>query len=231
MKCYYDLHIHTALSPCGDRDMTPNNIVNMAVLNELNVIAITDHNACQNIEPIMKIAKTKDLLVIPGMEIETREEVHVVTLFSSVNDVYNMHNIVSKHLPSIRNKEKIFGEQLIFNEFDDVIGVNNQLLSTATDLTIDQVFEYTRSFNGIAIPAHIDRPSYSILSNLGWIPDNLNITTLEISRYAEVTEYKDKYSDYNVIQSSDAHELGNIFSASNFIETQKLTIDNILKLL
>lgn len=231
MKYAYDFHIHTALSPCGDNDMTPNNIVNMALLKELDIIAITDHNSCENAAAVMKVAEGSDLIVIPGMEIETSEEIHMVCLFPDIISAYQMQEIVYEHLPPLENRVSIFGEQLILNDQDDIIGENKRLLLTATSLSIYDVVKYVRQFNGVAIPAHIDRSSYSVLSNLGWIPEDLDVHTLEVSKNVDLEKAKLKYSQYNVIRSSDAHYLQDIFEREQFLELESKTISQVIKLL
>lgn len=228
MKLTYDFHIHTGLSPCGNNDMTPNNIVNMAMLNELDVIAITDHNSCENVESIIEVAKDTNLIIIPGMEIETREEIHIVCLFETLKDAYIVQKEVYANLPKMKNKTKIFGEQLLFDKEDEIIGNVDRLLSFATSLSIDDVFDLTMVNNGVAIPAHIDRPSYSVISNLGMIPENINFKTLEISQYADYDEYETKYYNYKLIQSSDAHDLGYIGICNRQIEVKNKSIQAII---
>lgn len=228
MKLTYDFHIHTALSPCGDNSMTPNNIVNMALVNELDAIAITDHNSCENVEPIMQVANETGLIVIPGMEIETREEIHVVCLFADLESANKMQAFVYNKLPSIHNKEKIFGEQLLMNSEDDVIGQVDRLLVQATELSLNELFKLVQMLKGVFIPAHIDRPSYSIISNLGMIPSNLNIPTLEISRHAQFDSFKKNYPNHSILQSSDSHELGYIGICKRQLEVGTKSIQSIL---
>lgn len=212
MKIFYDLHLHSALSPCGDDDMTPNNIVNFAELLGFDVIALTDHNSCLNIESLMKVALNKDLIIIPGMEVETVEEIHVVCLFPSLDLCRNFAKIIEEKLNKIPNQEKIFGPQLILNEFDEEIGRYKDLLITSTKLNIYELVELVKKFEGIAIPAHIDRASHSIISNLGFIPPDLNISLVEFSTNVnpenfllDMKRFSDK--DYDYIVSSDAHYL------------------------
>lgn len=231
MKYAYDFHIHTALSPCGDDDMTPNNIVNMALLKELDIIAITDHNSCENVKAVLEVAKGTDLVVIPGMEVETSEEIHMVCLFSDLDSAIRMQDLVYQHLPPLENRAHIFGKQLIFNKEDDVIGENSKLLLTATSLSIYDIVAYVKQFNGVAYPAHIDRSSYSILSNLGWIPEDLDIQAIEISKNANFEKTELKYKQYKIIQSSDAHYLTDIFEREQFLELESKSINEVIKLL
>lgn len=233
MKCYYDFHIHSALSPCSDNDMTPNNIVNMAYIKGLNAIAITDHNTTKNVRAAIKIGMELGITVIAGMEIETKEEVHILSLFPTIELAEKAEKIIRAHLPQIKNNETIFGEQRIIDENDNVIGKEEQMLITATSLSINDVFSLVHSCGGVAIPAHIDRHSYSILSNLGFIPDELNISTIEISKKTEdIEEYLKNLSftqKYLVIRNSDAHYLGDISEKNNYIEVDNNSIQKILQ--
>lgn len=231
MKLYYDFHIHTALSPCGDESMTPNNIVNMALLNDLDAIAITDHNTCENIRAVMKVAEDTEIIIIPGIEIETREEIHIVGLFLDMDRVYNVQSELYNRLPDIKNKSNVFGSQLVLDENDELVKELDKFLMTACTWSLNEVIEIIHENNGIAIPAHIDRPSYSIISNLGMIPQDLNTSIFEISRFSELDKYKKIYNNYTIIQSSDAHELGYIGIKRNFLEVETKNIRSIFKAL
>lgn len=229
MQVAYDFHIHTAASPCGDEYMSPNNILNMAQMNKLQVIAITDHNSCVNCEVMMKLGKEKGILVIPGMEIECQEEFHSIALFPNIEAAYTVEEEIKKYMPPIKNKIHIFGNQWVMNEADEVIGEMTQLLLTATQLPAEHVYQIVRRAGGVIYPAHIDRNSYSVLSNLGCIPPELNIKTIEISKRANKRYYQEIYSQYTIIQSSDAHYLQDILEESSFLEIKKLDIEHILK--
>lgn len=231
LKVKMDLHIHTGLSPCALNEMTPNNIVNMALLNQLDVIAVTDHNSMDNVKAVMDVAQGKDVIIIPGMEVETAEEVHVLCLFSDFEQGQILARQVQESLPGRQNRPEVFGEQLRYNQVDDVVGCNTKLLSFASKISINQLVNKTRQLGGVAVPAHIDRPSYSLLSNLGDIPDCLYLKTLEISRFANLRDYHWHYSDYRFIQSSDAHELGFIGIANYWLEVEEKSAEAVVKAL
>ena len=161
--------------------MTPNNIVNMALLKGLDIIAVTDHNACCNAEAVMEFGKRRELLVIPGLEVESIEEIHTLTLFPDLESARRMGETVAGHLPPVENRAEIFGDELILDSKDEEKGRLEQLLIVASDLTVEDVFRITEEFGGIAVPAHVDRDSYSILSNLGGIPEDLNPGLIELS--------------------------------------------------
>lgn len=235
VRVAYDFHIHSSASPCADNDMTPNNIVNMSILKGLDVIAITDHNSCANVQAIVDCAKNTSLLIIPGMELETAEEIHVLCLFPDTEKAAEMQKIVYSRLPNIKNNEDVFGQQLIFDERDNLICKENRLLLTAASITINEVFAImSDKLKGIAIPAHIDRQANSILSSLGVIPQDIDIKCVEFSdKNAENIIITNNISlkNTNRIYSSDAHYLWNIHEMENFIEIESMTIENVIKAL
>ena len=229
MKLYYDLHIHSALSPCGDNDMTPNNIVNMSIIKGLDMIAITDHNTCSNAEAAIKVAGD-NILVIPGMEIETAEEIHVVSYFPDIQRAKEAEKVVKAHLPGIKNDPLIYGNQYYMDENDEIIGEEDNLLVTATDLDIYSVFELVRSVGGVALPAHIDRSSYSVLSNLGFLPEDLLINAVEITPRRRPLMEKE-YEKYIILSNSDAHYLENILEREFYIDINAKNVKGFLDFL
>lgn len=231
MKCYYDLHIHTALSPCGDDDMTPNNIINMSLLKGLNTIAITDHNSAKNVRSCVECGKKAGLTVIPGMEVETSEEVHVVCLFETVEQAEQMDKIISANLPLIKNRTDIFGNQYVMNNNDEVTDCVENLLSTATMMDIYSVVNSVRNIGGVAIPAHIDKSSYSIISNLGFIPDDIAFTALEVKMPQKLDLLKKDHvlDKHIVIHNSDAHFLWDIHEKEHYLEINNITSFDIIR--
>ena len=216
MSFYYDLHIHTALSPCGDDDMTPNNIAGMAAIKGLDVIAVTDHNSCGNVRAVIEAAKNYNIIVIPAMEVETQEEVHVACYFPDVEAAEKMHEIVKNSMLGIKNNKQTFGNQLYMDADDEITGEEEVLLVSATMLSFQEVFEKVEGFGGIAVPAHIDRQSYSVLSNLGFMPPDVNISTVEITS-SGLEKFKDEYGKYGILTNSDAHTLGDISEKERFL--------------
>lgn len=227
MKLYYDFHIHSALSPCGDNDMTPNNLINMSIIKGLDAVALTDHNACENVRAAAAVAGDK-IIFIPGMEVETSEEVHIVTLFPTADAAEEMQRILVDSSPYIPNRPEIFGNQYIMDENDEICGEIDRMLVTASGLDIYTVVAAAKDLGGIAYPAHIDRESYSVLSNLGFIPPDLDISAVEItekSRAALEWEYSNRY---NIITSSDAHYLWDISERNHYIEVSDASVRGIL---
>lgn len=229
MQIAYDFHIHTAASPCGDEYMSPNNIVNMAKLNGLQAIAVTDHNSCANCEPILRIGEENEILVIPGMEIECMEEFHCIALFSNLKEAKEIERYIQESMPNIKNRVDIFGHQYQFNEKDEIIGEIDRLLLTATSLSAEELFKAVRQIGGVIYPAHIDRNSYSIISNLGFIPNELNVNVIEISKNASLAVYEQRFKDQIIMQSSDAHYLQDILEQSSFLNVEVLNRQGVLK--
>lgn len=235
MRYYYDLHIHSALSPCGDDDMTPNNIVNMAALGGLNIIAVSDHNTCQNISAVKKVADRAGLLLVPAMELETAEEIHVLCLFESVEGAKEFEiERVRPSLAQIPNDPDIFGPQFIMDDMDNIIGTDPRYLINATTITIDGLPDLVKSYGGAAIPAHIDKQTKSILSVFGVIEKYMGFNCLELSKNVSPDFIKSSQclcnENYNYIYNSDAHYLGDIFdnTGKNYIELEKLDIRELL---
>ncbi len=210
---YYDLHIHSCLSPCGDDDMTPANIAGMAAVKGLDVIALTDHNSCKNCPAILKHGEEYGITVIPGMELTTAEEVHIVCLFPALGDAMAFDRYVYEHLLPIKNREDIFGKQQIMDADDQVTGNVERLLIGATDISFDQVFDLVEAYRGIAYPAHIDKSTTSLLSNLGFVPPDSRFTCAEISTFDHLHQIQKEHPYFlqcKMISSSDAHYLEDI---------------------
>lgn len=234
MKFAVDLHIHSALSPCADDTMTPNNIVNMALLKGLDMIAVTDHNSVSNCQAVMNCAAGRDIIVVPGMELETMEEIHLVCLFPSVDAALKMQHIVKNALPKLKNREDIFGRQLFLNDGDAVTGCEEQLLLTAAMISIEDAVHKVGNLGGVVIPAHVDRESYSIISNLGTIPENLGFKYVELSKHCDPEEFEKKnpfISSCKFIKSSDAHTLGDILERESFVDMEERSIRCLIKAL
>ena len=231
---YYDLHLHSCLSPCGDDDMTPSNIVGMAAVKGLDVIALTDHNSCKNCPAAMEHGETYGVTVIPGMELTTSEEVHVICLFPALEDSLAFDAYVYAHLLPIKNREKIFGKQQIMDAEDNVTGTLEKLLISATDISFDAVNDLAASYNGIAYPAHLDKSSTSLISNLGFIPPDSKFRCAEVHDLRNLHTLK-KSNPYlntcNIVSSSDAHYLGDINEPVYQIISSSRCIPDILEAL
>lgn len=230
MEIAYDLHIHSALSPCGDNDMTPNNIVNMAFIKGLRLIAITDHNAMRNVAPAIEVAKMYNILVLPGIEVTTREDIHVLCYFSSLSAGLEFEELIYKGLPDIDNNEVLFGSQLIFDSNDEIIGSLRKLLINSTKYSIEEIDNLVKRYNGVMVPAHIDKGAYSIISSLGFIPSNLKINAIEIyneNKFSKMSNIINR-NKYTVLNNSDAHFLTDIKEAISFIHLDTLTAESVI---
>ncbi len=229
-----DLHMHSALSPCGDKEMTPNNIVGMSMLKALNVIAVTDHNSAKNVPAVAKAAKGLGLQILPGIEVTTKEECHILAYTPDIESVLALDTILYKHLPMVKNRPDYFGHQYIMDEEDEIVGEVDKLLISATDLSVEALKTIVDEMNGIIVPAHIDRKSYSIMASLGFIPMDLKIRTVEISRGMSLKKARESLPvspEIQMIQGSDAHYLEDIAEREYFLDVPDLKRDTLLKYL
>ena len=210
---FYDFHIHSCLSPCGDNDMTPNNIAGMSALAGLNIVALTDHNTCKNCPAFFKAAKRNGIIPIAGMELTTAEDIHVVCLFENLDDAMIFDAYVGENRIRIKNRADIFGEQLIMDENDEVIAVEDDLLINATNITIDDVKDVVERHNGICFPAHIDREANGIIATLGTLPEEPVFSIVELHDHGKISEYQSRFPELNkkrIVFGSDAHYLEDI---------------------
>jgi len=221
-----DFHIHTCLSPCADLDMHPQALVGKILEAKLDVVAICDHNSSENVPFVMNAARGKNLNVLAGMEVTTSEEVHILAIFDSLYNLARLQDLIYQHL-SGENDEDRFGVQAIVNEIGEVEGLNNKLLIGATDLSLDKLISLIHEFGGLAIAAHIDRESFSVLSQLGFIDENIQFDALEVTPLTGIEKAKVKYpelSNYSFITSSDAHFLKDIGKARTKIMLQEISV-------
>ena len=200
-----DLHIHTCLSPCTELNMSPSGILTAAKKKGIDILGICDHNSTENSLAIMKAAKKMHIHILPGLEVTTEEEVHVLALFDDIGNALKLQEHVYQNLPG-KNDEEAFGMQVIVNEKEEVLGFSERLLIGATTIPLDEVVSLIHAFEGLAIASHINREAFSIIGQLGFIPDNLGLDALEISPSIAIEEAKKKYPyNYPITCSSDAH--------------------------
>ena len=206
----YDFHIHSCLSPCGDDDMTPNNLVGMAALSGCEIIAITDHNSCKNAGAVMKAGEEAGLLVLPGMELCTAEEAHVVCLFETLEGAMGFDAYVYGHMPHVKNKAEIFGQQRILDENDELVGLEENLLLVSSFIGVNDVLALAKEYGGAAFPAHVDRDSYSVLASLGAIPPEAGFTAAEVTRGCDLDVLRrtcPELGALKIFRDSDSHYL------------------------
>lgn len=208
MKPYkIDLHIHSCLSPCADWDMTPKTIVQRCLETGLDLIAICDHNSAENAGAVMSAGAKHGLRVLPGMEICSKEEAHILAIFKDLSQAVKMQDYVYEHLAGV-NQTKLWGYQIIANEDDEVMGENERLLIGATSLGIHKIAQKTHELGGISIPSHVDRSMFGIVSHLGFIPPDLDVDGIEVSYRISFEDARKKIPSIGkraCITSSDAH--------------------------
>lgn len=212
MKLYYDFHIHSCLSPCGDGDSTPNNIVNMALIKGLNVIAVSDHNTGKNCPAAMAVGKKNGLVVLPGMELTTSEDIHILCLFERYEDLEKLETYIAKTRLRIRNKPEIFGRQYIMNENDEIVGEEEDLLIVSSGVSVEEAAALVKGFGGIPVPAHIDKQANGIVGILGSFDYGLGFEMVECTVGSGVKLPQ--------LTNSDAHYLWDISEAEHFIEAE-----------
>ena len=214
-----DLHIHTVLSGCAEVEMIPPLILKQAKRLGLSLIAVTDHNACHNVEAMIQAAQGTGIHVLPGMELQSREEVHILCLFDTVLQCQQWQETVFAKLPSLSNKEDIFGAQFVVDMTGEWVRTEERLLSASTDMGLEEVVSEVHSMGGMVIPAHVDRPSFSLLANLGFVPESLDVQALEVtSRFVPATGYPQwpQLEGWCLIVNGDAHRLQEIQNRTLF---------------
>ena len=231
LQVTYDLHIHSCLSPCGDEEMTPANIAGMAAVKELQVIAVTDHNSCKNCPAVIKTAAEYGVLALPGMELTTEEEVHVLCLFAKLSDAFAFDAFVYENLLPVPNDERIFGRQLVMDEQERIIEKPEKLLINATSISFDAVYGLMEEYHGVMIPAHLDKTTTSLLSNLGFIPPDSRFAVAEFARLSNLHRLRKEHpylDTCNVICNSDAHYLQDIHEPEFTLVVEEVSAEGVL---
>ncbi len=229
MKAFCDLHIHSCLSPCADDDMTPWNIVGMAKLKGLDVIALTDHNSTLNLPEAMAAASALGMQLVPGVEVTTREEVHVLGYFDTVTQALAFGVALDEHLPMVKNQPLLFGRQIIIGHEDEEAGEVEKLLINATDLSVEEVCSLIGKYAGVAVPAHINRGSNGMIGALGLMPMLPEYPVVEVYPGVDCPAYATK--GRFVLHASDAHQLGAIQEPDFTLDVEEKTADGVLECL
>lgn len=219
-----DLHIHTLLSPCGDLDMTPLNIIKQAHLKKLDIIGITDHNSTLQIPLVKAFAAEQGIFVLSGAEITTKEEVHCLAFFEFENQLEEFQSYMETHLPKIPNKPAKFGYQVVIDKDENIVYEAPFLLINGLNQSLNQVQQKVKSLDGLFIPAHVNRSSFSLTSQLGFIPPDLVVDALEVSRHISPAKFIAQQrltKQYTFVQSSDAHfpnDIGSVCTQFSMME-------------
>jgi PHP family Zn ribbon phosphoesterase len=214
-----DLHIHTVLSGCAEVEMIPPLIVQQAKRLGLGLMAITDHNACHNVEAVIQASEGTGIHVLPGMELQSKEEVHLLCLFDTVRQCYEWQKEVLKKLPNLANKEEAFGAQFVVDSSGEWVRTEEHFLAMSVDMGLEEVVAEVHSIGGMVIPAHVDRPSFSLLSNLGMVPDSLDVQALEVTpQFVPVKGFQQwpQLKAWCLIVNGDAHRLQEIQNRTLF---------------
>jgi len=214
-----ELHVHTVLSPCAEVEMIPPLIVTNAIEKGIEIIAITDHNSSANILSVQKAAIGTNLTIIPGMELTTHEEVHLLCLFGTMKPLTHLQSLVDKQMQKLKNRPDFFGEQFIVDETGNYISSDERLLLGTVNITLANAVAFVHELGGLAIPAHIDRKANGLIANLGFIPDDLCLDALEISKNKTVEKMTNEYPqirNYPLLKGGDAHILDNILGLNHF---------------
>lgn len=227
-RYYYDLHIHSCLSPCGDADATPGNMAGMGALAGLQIMALTDHNTCRNCPAFFEAAARYGIVPVAGMELTTAEDIHVVCLFPALEAALGFDRVVESRRIRIANRPDIFGEQWVMNGEDEVIGSEPDLLTNATTISLEEAPRLAADWGGVCYPAHIDRPSNGILAVLGCLPAEPVFPCVELQDGANEPAYRQQYltPDTRVVVSSDAHYLWHIRDKERYIELADTAADD-----
>jgi predicted metal-dependent phosphoesterase TrpH len=227
-----DIHIHTCLSPCGELEMSPEAIVRVSHERELDFIAICDHNSAKNVYGVQKAAKGTTLTVLCGIEVTTAEEVHILGIFNRIEQVIDLQDMVYDHLLPGENDEDLFGLQVVTNELGEVKEIEKRLLIGGTTFSLNLLINKIHEYGGLAIASHIDRDSFSLLGQLGMIPNNFNADAMEISSYRNIEAVLTQVPEvkrYPLITSSDAHSLEEIGQSVTAFYLEEVTIEEIRK--
>jgi len=224
-----DLHIHTCLSPCGEWEMSPRDIIRRCQETSLDLIAVCDHNTCENAGAVMREGARRGLAVLPGLEICSREEVHVLAVFDRLAQALAMQAWVYAGLEGL-NQPELFGWQVVANEDSEVLGENPRLLIGATRLGLSEIVRRTHALDGLSLSAHVDRPANGIINQLGFIPPDLALDGVEVSWRLPLSEARARLpeiGDRPCITSSDAHRLDDIGRASTVLHLAAPTLPEI----
>jgi len=225
MKFRYDLHVHSVLSACASRDNDLINVVNMARVCGIEVLAITDHNSGANVKSALEIARRNGVLLIPGIEVTTAEDVHVLCYFRDIKELKAFSAFLEKLMPRYPLVELLYYPQVIEDASGEETGRVKNLLGVGVDLSIYEVVEEVRKWGGVCVPAHIDRKGGGIIGTLGAIPDDLGFTAVEVTKNCSEQLRTELEEHFLVLTNSDAHCLESIAANKNFIEMKSKSIE------
>jgi PHP family Zn ribbon phosphoesterase len=225
-----DLHIHTFLSPCGDLSMSPQNIVDKALEKGLDIIGITDHNSTRQANLVQQIGEENGLFVLAGCEITSKEEAHCLAFFETEEQRLQMQNIFDKYLPNIPNDEKRFGYQIVVDKNEEIVYEEPKLLISALDFSLDEVYSIVHDIGGICIPAHVDKKTTSLMSQLGFVPPEIKADALELTKFMETDKFLKLFpylKKFKFLHNSDAHFIDVVGERYTEMELPRRSFKNI----
>lgn len=226
-KVLYDLHIHSALSPCAENDMTPVNVVAKASAEGLEIIAVSDHNSIANVEAATEVGRALGVVVVPAIELQTAEDVHILCLFESVENLKGFYDEIK--FRDVKNKPSVFGDQLIVSSDDEVVGVEERLLLSGADISEPEVKPLAEKYGGVAVPAHVNRDANGIVAILGDVPDYY--TAVELSSDCDEETARKFAKRFNIVFDSDSHELEKIGGEKKFLKLNDIDAKEVLSYL
>ncbi len=225
-----DLHLHTVLSPCADLEMSPDQIISRAKQKGLDIIAITDHNSTRQCAIVRQMAADSGILVLNGCEVNSREEVHALCFFEDDYSRNEFQKFLDHYLPDIPNKPDYFGYQVLVDENNIITEEIHHYLGNGLNVELEMIEQYTHQLNGLFVPAHIDRPINSLFSQLGFLPKELKVDGLQISRHTDEAKVRKLYdipNEISIIKASDAHYPEDIGSAVTIFNLNKLSFEEV----
>lgn len=225
-----DLHLHTVLSPCADLGMSPDEIIAAALKQKLDIIAITDHNSTKQCRVVRELAAGTGITVLNGCEVNSREEVHALCLFEDDHSCDEFQRFIDQYLPQIPNRPDYFGYQVVVDRDNRIVEEVPWYLGNGLQIGLEEIADYVHQLHGLFIPAHVDRPINSLYSQLGFLPAELRIDAMQISRQIseqQVRNQFDIHSDVCLIKASDAHYLSDIGTACSVFELAKPSFEEI----
>lgn len=229
-----DLHNHTLLSPCGDLDMTPDFIIEEALKKGVDIIGITDHNCTRHCRLAEHYSHNRDIFVLCGAEVTTKEEAHCVAFFETHETLDLFQKFLDEHLPDIPNVPDIFGDQVQINEEFEIVYEEPKLLTSAIDVNIEGIAAKVMELGGIFIPAHIDKMKNSVISQLGFIPFDLPYDAVELSKHGDKEKILQEHpylKNKMFTRASDAHQPDTIATAPCYFELETRSFSEIRKAL
>ncbi|MEA1885057.1 MAG: PHP domain-containing protein [Thermotogota bacterium] len=227
MQCYRaDFHIHSCLSPCADITMTPNEVVKQLVEKHIDWAALTDHNTTRNLRPFESVFKAAGVAFLPGIEIQTVEDIHVLGYFPDVEAAQKAGKEVEEALPAIQIDPEKNGYQLTVDEQDEFQDMVLKPFGFPTTLTLDQTVALIRKFNGIPVYAHVER-AMGVIVQLGLIPQEPYDMACELYMPSKYQEYASQFASRTVFSSSDSHNLDSFSEAKMMVKCKSRSFDEL----